>query len=463
MSVQFLNENPIIPKSQFDSKDGQYIDSLKRINIGSGQATMKTDENGLFLGADNFSDAPFNVDYAGLCKAVGLELTGGSIRYGKTAYTDDTNAGYWLGNVSGVAKLNIGASSTKYFHYDGTDLIILGGTITGSTIQTATTGRRMKFSNADSKIQWLNGDTEEGYIYNNGSGDMIIDADNTIQIQADGSGDDIVLYAGGDIGLDAGGTVWFAVDGDWQVNYADNVYINFTDATFSVREDGGDAFKIDASKDAWFADDVDISGTLSKGSGSFKIDHPLKPLTHYLYHSFVESPEMLNIYKGRGKIEHGIFIIDLPDYFEALNKDFEYNLTSIGQKANLWISKEVFNNKVEVSSDVDCDFSWVVYGVRQDPFALANPIIPEVEKIIQGYIHPELYGESQTLHDKIESENYRRKRDNLPLILNHNKKDFVKVKRQSSLDEDILVEIAKAEIARKDEIAKRKKTKLLIK
>ena len=39
-------------------------------------------------------------------------------------------------------------------------------------------------------------------------------------------------------------------------------------------------------------------GTLSKGGGSFKIDHPLDPENKYLYHSFVESPDMMNVYNG---------------------------------------------------------------------------------------------------------------------------------------------------------------------
>ena len=47
-----------------------------------------------------------------------------------------------------------------------------------------------------------------------------------------------------------------------------------------------------------FTGDVAISGTLSKGGGSLKIDHPLDPENKYLYHSFVESPDMMNIYNG---------------------------------------------------------------------------------------------------------------------------------------------------------------------
>src|SRR5262249_35186046 len=44
--------------------------------------------------------------------------------------------------------------------------------------------------------------------------------------------------------------------------------------------------------------DVTLSGNLSKSSGSFKIDYPLDPTRKYLYHSFVESPDMMNIYNG---------------------------------------------------------------------------------------------------------------------------------------------------------------------
>jgi hypothetical protein len=47
-----------------------------------------------------------------------------------------------------------------------------------------------------------------------------------------------------------------------------------------------------------FSGNVSVSGSLSKGGGSFKIDHPLDPANKYLYHSFVESPDMKNIYDG---------------------------------------------------------------------------------------------------------------------------------------------------------------------
>ena len=44
-----------------------------------------------------------------------------------------------------------------------------------------------------------------------------------------------------------------------------------------------------------------VNGSFSKSSGSFLIDHPLESMkdTHNLYHSFVESPQANNIYRGK--------------------------------------------------------------------------------------------------------------------------------------------------------------------
>lgn len=48
---------------------------------------------------------------------------------------------------------------------------------------------------------------------------------------------------------------------------------------------------------------VSIAGNVSKGSGSFKIDHPLDPADKYLSHSFVESPDMMHIYNGLAALD----------------------------------------------------------------------------------------------------------------------------------------------------------------
>lgn len=156
----------------------------------------------------------------------------------------------------------------------------------------------------------------------------------------------------------------------------------------------------------FFQGDVHVQGTLSKSSGSFKIDHPLEPETMYLSHSFVESPEMLNIYSGVIVLdEHGAAVIELPNYFESLNRSFRYQLTPIGASMpDLFVSSEVSANEFAIEGGkAGMKVSWEVTGVRQDPVALANPIIVEEEKPDQHkgkYLNPKAFGldDSHAIH-----------------------------------------------------------------
>ncbi|MBL4591956.1 MAG: hypothetical protein JKY96_08355, partial [Phycisphaerales bacterium] len=117
----------------------------------------------------------------------------------------------------------------------------------------------------------------------------------------------------------------------------------------------------------YFNGHVHITGTLSKSSGSFKIDHPLEPETKYLSHSFIESPDMMNIYNGVAVLDgQGNAVITLPDYFEALNGTFRYQLTAIGASMpNLYISSEVSANEFAIAGGVaGAKVSWQVTGIR---------------------------------------------------------------------------------------------------
>ncbi len=63
----------------------------------------------------------------------------------------------------------------------------------------------------------------------------------------------------------------------------------------------------------------------------------------YLAHSFVESPDMKNVYDGNVVLDAvGQAVVELPDYFDALNRDFRYQLTAIGAPGpNLYISEKI--------------------------------------------------------------------------------------------------------------------------
>ena len=132
----------------------------------------------------------------------------------------------------------------------------------------------------------------------------------------------------------------------------------------------------------YFDGNVHINGTLSKSSGSFKIDHPLDPKNKYLSHSFVESPEMMNIYNGNVTTgADGKVTVKLPAYFKALNVDYRYQLTVIGSFAQAIILKEIEGNQFVVATDKpNTKVSWQVTGVRNDAYAQKHRIIPEERK-----------------------------------------------------------------------------------
>jgi hypothetical protein len=143
---------------------------------------------------------------------------------------------------------------------------------------------------------------------------------------------------------------------------------------------------------------LSISGNLSKGGGSFKIDHPLDPENKYLYHSFVESPDMMNIYNGNVATDaNGDAVVEMPDYFEALNKEFRYQLTVIGTFAQAIVAEEISGNRFKIrTSAPNVKVSWQVTGVRHDAWANKNRIKVEVEKDDRergSYLHPEVFNQ----------------------------------------------------------------------
>jgi trimeric autotransporter adhesin len=198
-----------------------------------------------------------------------------------------------------------------------------------------------------------------------------------------------VNNAGGDGVYGAGGNGVIGTSGS-----ADGVgvgaYNSSTgDALFAENQSGGFA--------AFFLGDVDVDGNLSKAGGSFKIDHPLDPSEKYLYHSFVESPDMKNIYDGKVTTDaQGNAVVTMPDWFEALNRDFRYQLTVIGQFAQAIVADEIANGRFTIKSDKpNVKVSWQVTGIRQDAWADAHRIPVEQlkpEKERGSYLHPELFG-----------------------------------------------------------------------
>jgi hypothetical protein len=155
----------------------------------------------------------------------------------------------------------------------------------------------------------------------------------------------------------------------------------------------------------YFAGRVNVTGNFSVGgTKAFRIDHPLDPANEYLYHFAVESPEVRNLYQGNTVLDaNGEAVVTLPDYFDALNADteFNYQLTCIGGYADIYIAQEISGNQFKIAGGTSgLKVSWQVTAIRDDPYLHDYPVQAEVEK--KGdekgkYQYPEGYGQPESM------------------------------------------------------------------
>lgn len=137
--------------------------------------------------------------------------------------------------------------------------------------------------------------------------------------------------------------------------------------------------------------DVDVSGSLavvgavSKGSGTFKIDHPLDPANKDLYHGFVESPRYDLIYRGSAKLVGGRAYVSIddasgmtPGTFEALTQNAQghaWNESGYGDNWDLVRVVEIRDGMVHIASNnpgSDIQVGWMVVAERADAFIKYN-------------------------------------------------------------------------------------------
>jgi hypothetical protein len=148
----------------------------------------------------------------------------------------------------------------------------------------------------------------------------------------------------------------------------------------------------------FFKGKVTATGTVSAPISQSTIDHPLDPANQYLSRSYVESPDMMDIHNGNVETnDSGFATVKLPPWFEAVDRDFRYQLTVIGQFAQAIVAKEISDGSFTIQTDKpNVKVSWQVTGIRHDPWAEAHRIQVEQQKpeAERGrYLHPELYGQ----------------------------------------------------------------------
>jgi hypothetical protein len=110
---------------------------------------------------------------------------------------------------------------------------------------------------------------------------------------------------------------------------------------------------------------------------------------------------MMNVYNGNVSTDDdGNATVELPSYFEALNQDFRYQLTPIGEFAQAIVAEEVRDNRFTIKTDrPNVRVSWQITGIRHDAWANAHRIEVEVEKSESErgkYLTPKEHGQPAT-------------------------------------------------------------------
>lgn len=179
-------------------------------------------------------------------------------------------------------------------------------------------------------------------------------------------------------------------------------FIGVQGATFGTTNNDQGVRGIAAAPDAWagyFDGKVGTTRFFYAPSAATQLDHPLDPANRTLSHAFVESPDMKSVYDGVITTgADGTAVVELPAYVEALNSDFRYQLTVIGQFAQAIIDREIAGNQFTIRTDrPNVKVSWQVTGIRNDPWAAENRVQVEEWKPAAErglYLHPELYDQS---------------------------------------------------------------------
>jgi hypothetical protein len=173
----------------------------------------------------------------------------------------------------------------------------------------------------------------------------------------------------------------------------------------------GQSTNVSMSFGVYSYDDIGANGGLygaslsCSGTKTFIIDDPLDPQNKLLKHFCVESPEVLNFYRGTVTLNsNGEAVVQLPDYFAKINTNFSYDLTAVRSPApGLYIKEKITENHFVIAGgQPNGEVSWAVYAERNDPYMQQNPSVKEVVvektgKFAGKYMHPEAYGQPKEM------------------------------------------------------------------
>jgi hypothetical protein len=189
----------------------------------------------------------------------------------------------------------------------------------------------------------------------------------------------------------------------WQLGHESGINGGASDAFILYDQAGGAiGLKYTTATGLAVTGALSCTGALSKGSGSFRIEHPLpsKSATHQLVHSFIEGPKCDLIYRGK---------IDLVDGKATVNIDTDSTMTE-GTFEALCATVQCFTSNesgwgairgkvvgniltIEAQDVASTDsVSWMVIGERKDLHIMdtdwtdenGRPIVEPLKPVVES-------------------------------------------------------------------------------
>ena len=198
--------------------------NVKEIQVGAGSTVLKVNKEGLFMGADNFTDAPFKVTFAGAMTATGITVGDGSITTAKLADGAVTTGKIAANTIeagdikaSTITATEIAANTITSTQLNATSINAMGivaGSVNASNVTAGTiTGSVVQSTRGNGKILL---DTDDALKFYDGAG--------AVQGTLKGYADDLRISAADNIDLWAGGRTALNLGYTFCVPYDDAHY-----------------------------------------------------------------------------------------------------------------------------------------------------------------------------------------------------------------------------------------------
>ena len=344
------------------TEDGVF--NIQTMVAGTARSRILVDSTGIVL-----NDASQDLDFR-------VESNGNANMFFVDAYNDKVGVG--TNSPSGTMEVRMTHTETDVTTANSNETLVLGNTGAGDGIYNAL---RFGGNQQDMYIMSFNDSTQAdrrlGFFVGSVAGDAAGDERFTILgngfLGINNTAPESVSGAAGPVLRMSGSNPEIVFDDtNGTANQLGLYYLNYTLQFHSPQKSGGAGSAMSVNVQSG---NVNVAGALSKGSGSFRIDHPLeaKKDTHNLIHSFIEGPQADLIYRGKVNLVDGAATVNLDvasgmteGTFVLLNTNTQcFTSNESGWTA---VKGSVSGNTLTITSEVSCTdtISWMVVGERHD-------------------------------------------------------------------------------------------------